>query len=175
MEPIEIFAQALSIIGMVINILSMQCKRTSGVITMLLVGSTFFGVSYLLLGSFAGAIMNIFSVFRSLLLLFDKRTRANSQLVLLLTVLLACSTVGLYLDGPIALLPLLGQLGGTIGMWQRNSAKLRLWQLFGSSPFWLINNILVFSIGGILCEVFVITSVLISIARYGWKNLKESD
>ena len=108
-------------------------------------------------------------------LLFDKRTRATSQLVLLLTVLLACGAVGLYLDGPIALLPLLGQLGGTVGMWQRNSAKLRLWQLFGSSPFWLINNILVFSIGGILCEVFVITSVLISIARYGWENLKESD
>ena len=175
MEPIEILAQALSIVGMVINITSMQCKKTHGVISMLLVGSTLFGISYLLLGSFAGAIMNIFSVFRSLLLLFDKRTRATSQLVLLLTVLLACSAVGLYLDGPIALLPMLGQLGGTIGMWHRNGAKLRLWQLFGSSPFWLINNILVFSIGGILCEVFVITSVLISIARYGWKNLKESD
>ncbi|MBO5897450.1 MAG: YgjV family protein [Clostridia bacterium] len=175
MEPIEILAQVLSIIGMVINILSMQCKKTRGVIAMILVGSTFFGVSYLLLGSFAGAIMNVFSVFRSLLLLFDKRTRANSQLVLLLTVLFACSAIGLYLDGPIALLPLLGQFGGTMGMWQRNSAKLRLWQLFGSSPFWLINNIIVFSIGGILCEVFVITSVLVSIARYGWKYLKVSD
>ena len=175
MEPIEILAQALSIVGMVINIASMQCKKTHGVISMLLLGSTLFGISYLLLGSFAGAMMNAFSVFRSLLLLFDKRTRARSQLVILVTVLFAFSAIGLYLDGPIALLPLLGQLGGTIGMWHRNGAKLRLWQLFGSSPFWLINNILVFSIGGILCEVFVITSVLVSIVRYGWKNLKESD
>ena len=174
MEPIEILAQALSIIGMVVNILSMQCKKTRGVIAMLLIGSTFFGVSYLLLGSYAGAIMNVFSICRSLLLLLDKRARAASQLVALLTVLAVCSAFGICLDGPIALLPMLGQLGSTIGMWGRNGAKLRLWQLLGSSPFWLINNIIVFSIGGILCEVFVITSVLVSIARYGWKNLKES-
>lgn len=175
MEPIEILAQVLSIVGMAINILSMQCKKTHGVISMMLVGSSFFGISYLLLGSVAGAMMNLFSVFRSLLFLFDKRTRASSQLVILLTVLLAFSAIGLYLDGPIAFLPLLGQFGGTMGMWQRNSAKLRLWLLFGASPFWLLNNILVFSIGGILCELFAIISVLVSIARYGWNNLKESD
>ncbi len=175
MEPIEIFAQALSIIGMVINILSMQCRRTRSVFIMLLAGSTFFGISYLLLGSFAGAVMNVYSVIRSVTLLLDKRDKHPVPLVLMLTVLLLCGGVGLYFDGPIALLPLIGQAGSTVGMWLRNGGKLRALQLSVSSPAWLINNILVLSIGGILCETFVIVSVLISIRRYGWRNLLNSN
>ena len=168
MEPIEIFAQALGIVGMAINILSMQCKKTRGVFAMLLVGGCFFAANYLLLGSYAGALMNVYSVLRSVYLLLDKRVRKVSQLVVMLTVLAMCGAVGLWLDGPIALIPLVAMVIATVGMWMRNGAKLRLVQLVAVSPLWLINNIIVFTIGGILCEVFVFTSVLVSIWRYGW-------
>ncbi len=171
----ELIAQALGIVGMGINILSMQCKKTSGVYTMLLIGGCFFTANYFLLGSYAGALMNVYSVFRSFYLLIDKRTRKPSQLVVLMSVLAACGAVGLYMDGPIALLPLVAHIAANVGMWQRNGAKLRLLQLVAVSPLWLVNNIIVFTIGGILCEIFVIVSVLVSILRYGWKNLKESD
>ena len=119
--------------------------------------------------------MNVYSVLRSVYLLLDKRVRKVSQLVVMLTVLAMCGAVGLWLDGPIALIPLVAMVIATVGMWMRNGAKLRLVQLVAVSPLWLINNIIVFTIGGILCEVFVITSVLVSIWRYGWKYLKESD
>ena len=175
MEPIEILAQALSIGGMAINIVSMQFRKTRGVFAMLLIGAFFFTASYVLLGSFASAVLNVFSIVRSVVLLIDKRERHPAQLLIMMSVLAVCAGVGLYLDGPIAFLPIVAQIGMSIGMWLRNSAKLRLAQIAVSSPLWLINNVIVFSIGGILCEVFVITSVLISIARYGWKNLKESD
>lgn len=174
MEPIEILAQALGIGGMVINIMSMQCRRTRGVFSVLLIGAFFFTASYVLLGSFASAVLNVFSIVRSLVLLVDKRDKHPAQLVIMASTLAVCAGVGLYLDGPVALLPIVAQIGMTYGMWLRNGAKLRLVQIAVSSPLWLVNNIIVFSIGGILCEVFVITSVLVSIARYGWKNLKES-
>ena len=179
MEPhaliVWLIAQAIGIIGMVINIFSMQCRKTSGVIIMLLIGSSFFGINYLLLGSYAGAVLNVFSVFRSLYLLSDKRKAKGDQLVVLSAVLLICGGVGIYFDGWIGLIPLLAQAAGTVGMWLRNGAKLRVLQLTLCSPLWLLNNVIVGSIGGIICEVFVISSVLISIARYGWKYLKESD
>ena len=175
MQPIEIFAQALGIVGMVINILSMQCKKTRGVIAMILVGSSFFGASYFLLGSYAGALMNVFSVFRSVYLLIDKHKARTYQMIVLMTVLIACGADGLYSDGWIALLPLFAQVATTLGMWFRNGAKLRILQITIASPLWLINNALVFAIGGFLCELFVIGSTLISIRRFGWKYLKESD
>jgi hypothetical protein len=172
---VELLGQALGIVGMVINILSMQCRKTSGVLTMLLIGGCFFTANYFLLGSYAGALMNVYSVFRSLYLLVDKRVRKPSQLVVLMSVLAVCGAVGLYYDGLIALLPLVAHIAANIGMWLRNGAKLRLLQLMIVSPLWLINNVIVFTIGGILCEIFVITSVLVSIWRYGWKALMASD
>ncbi len=175
MQPIEIFAQVLGMVGMVINILSMQCRKTRGVIIMLLIGSSFFGVSYFLLGSYAGALMNVFSIFRSVYLLVDKRKAKPSQIIVLMTVLVVCGAAGLYSDGWIALLPLFAQVATTLGMWFRNGAKLRILQITLASPLWLINNVIVFAIGGILCELFVICSTLISIRRFGWKYLKQSD
>lgn len=175
MSSLELIAQLLGIGAMVFVILSMQCRKTSGVITMLLIGGCFFAINYLLLGSYAGAVMNLFSVFRSLYLLFDKRKAATEQLVVLLAVLTVCGAIGVYLDGWVGLIPYFAQVAGTIGIWLRNGAKLRLLQLTLCSPLWLVNNLIVGSIGGIICEVFVISSVLVSIARYGWKYLKQSD
>ena len=175
MTPVELLAQALGIIGMAINILSMQCKRTRGVLAMLMIGGCFFTANYFLLGSVAGALMNVYSVLRSLYLLADRRVRKVDQLVVLMGVLLLFSSVGFYMDGPIAAITLVAQACANVGMWMRNGAKLRVIQLVAVSPLWLINNFIVFTIGGILCEIFVICSIFISIWRYGWKSLKQSD
>ena len=172
---LELLGQILGLCGMVINILSMQCKKTSGVIAMLLVGGCFFATNHFLLGSYAGAVMNIYSVLRSLYLLIDKRPHRRSQLITLMGALAACGVVSFWADGPIALLPLTAHVAANVGMWLRNAAKLRLLQLAAVSPLWLVNNFIVGTVGGILCEIFVICSILISIWRYGWKNLLQSD
>ena len=174
-EMIAVLAQVLSIIGMVLCVLSMQCRRTRGILIMMLASSVFFGSSFLLLGSYASAILNFSSIARSFLLLGDKRPRRPYQLILLCVMLAGCGAVGFYFNGWIALLPLIGQTGQTVGMWLRNGGKLRVLQLTVASPFWLVNNVLVHSGGGIATEVFNILSVLISIWRYGWKTLMQDE
>ena len=42
-----------------------------------------------------------------------------------------------------------------------------------NSPLWIVYDIIVGSWAGILDEVFSIGSMVISIARYGWKGLDE--
>ena len=51
---------------------------------------------------------------------------------------------------------------------------IRLSNLFCASPCWLIFDIIVGSIGGILNETILIVSILVSIYRYGWKGLGEN-
>lgn len=172
---VMIVAQVLSLFGMATNVLSMQCRKTKHVFILFLVGSVFFSASYLLLGSYASVVLNFYSIARSCYMLADKRARHPAQLIVMCIGLCVCGGVGFYLDGWIAIFPFLGQLGTTIGMWLRNGGKLRVLQLTMCSPSWLINNFLVHSIGGVLCELFVITSTVISIRRYGWKNLLQSD
>lgn len=47
--------------------------------------------------------------------------------------------------------------------------------MFINSPLWIIYDILVGSWAGILDEVVSEVSIIISIARYGWKNLDKID
>ena len=64
---------------------------------------------------------------------------------------------------------------GTICYWQNNAGKIRLGNLFGVSPCWLIYDCFSGSIGGICNEIFCITSILISVWRFGWKALLDPD
>ena len=67
----------------------------------------------------------------------------------------------------IALILFAAQGGGTVAMWTHNGKTMRIAQLCLVSPMWIVNNIYYFSIGGILCEVFNMVSVIISFVRFG--------
>ncbi len=60
----------------------------------------------------------------------------------------------------------------SIGYWTQNAQKIRLSQLFGS-PCTLLYDILVHTWGGAVCEAITILSIIISIVRFGWRNLGE--
>jgi hypothetical protein len=53
-------------------------------------------------------------------------------------------------------------------MWTRNGKTIRVSQLAVVSPLWLLYDLLIPtpSLGGILCEVFNIVSVIVSFVRF---------
>ena len=61
----------------------------------------------------------------------------------------------------------------TIAMYSDNGKYIRMAQLFISSPCWLIYNFVSGTIGGVICEVFVIASTVISIIRYGFDGFEK--
>lgn len=54
-----------------------------------------------------------------------------------------------------------------------NTRKIRISGMCINSPLWIVYDIIVGSWAGILDEEFSIGSMVISIARYGWKGLDE--
>ena len=60
------------------------------------------------------------------------------------------------------------QAAGTLAMWTKNGRIIRFAQLFVISPFWLLYDALIPtpSFGGVLCEVFNMTSVIVSFIRF---------
>ena len=63
----------------------------------------------------------------------------------------------------------------TFLMWKGNGKHIRYGQFFISSPSWIIHNIFNFSLGGILCEVFMMASVVISFIRFGKDGFEKGD
>ena len=66
------------------------------------------------------------------------------------------------------MLTLIAQVTSTFAMWTRDGKKIRISQLAVVSPLWLLYDLLIPtpSIGGILCEVFNMASVVISFIRF---------
>ena len=62
-------------------------------------------------------------------------------------------------------------IAATIGGYTYNARKIRIVGMLINSPLWIIYDIAVGSWAGILDEIVSEASMLISILRYGWKNM----
>ena len=78
-------------------------------------------------------------------------------------------------DNWASIFPILAMVIGTPLLWTRKPTVIRYTGLFLISPGWLIYNITVFSIAGIITETLNIGSILISFLRYkGFKNTENT-
>lgn len=70
-----------------------------------------------------------------------------------------------------SVLPVAANIAATIGGYTYSAKTIRMVGLRVNSPLWVIYDVAVGSWAGILDEAASSVSVLVSIARYGWKNL----
>lgn len=165
----EIIAQIAGLIAMAINIMAVQFKKPRQLFICRIIASALWGVNFLLLGSPTGAIINIVNIIRSIFLL---NPRTFTKPFLWVTVVLYGAAGLATMDYTLSLLLvldiliILSQWVDSVGMWTNDFRKIRYCQLFAISPVWLVHNILVFSIGGIITEVFTIISTVISLIRF---------
>lgn len=158
-----IVAQIIGIVAMIINILSFQCKKNRNLFIMIGIGSLLFSANFLMLGAYASAVYNIISIIRSSLTL--KKKFQNKYTFALLCVLYVAGMVFTYTN-PWSIVLFVAQIVQTWAMYFKDGGVIRKSQIFFVSPIWLINNIMVNSIGGIICEAFIITSAIISYFRF---------
>ena len=171
-QVIEFIAQAISIFATVVQIGSYQSKSNKGLFVAQGVAGFLFSVNFFLLGAYTAAVINLINILRSVLMAYGERHRH----VIIPITMCAIYTVAVAFtyEGWLSALLLLVQIGGTLSMWSADGAVIRIYQLFICSPAWLANNIIVFSLGGIITEAFSIISIIISIIRYGFAGLKRS-
>lgn len=165
----ETMGQVFGLVAMALNILAVQFKKPQQLFICRMVSSLLWALNFLLLGSPTGAIINLVNIVRSIFLL---REKTSTKPFLYMTILLYTVTGFLTMDYRLSVLLLVdiliivGQVADSIGMWTKNLRYIRRCQLFAISPIWLIHNILVFSIGGIITEAFTMISTLIAMYRY---------
>lgn len=160
-----IVAQIIGIVAMCFNIAAFQFKKSKNLLIIIGIGSLLFAINYTMLGSFASAGYNILSIIRSSAII-NKKTHNNIffAFMMLLYTAMAVFTYA----GPWSIVLFLTQPLQSYAMWYKDGGFLRKAQIFFISPIWLINNIFfAFTIGGIVCESFMIISAIVSFIRYG--------
>ena len=175
MEPIEIIAQAIGIVAMVFNILSYQGKKQKTVITLQLFGGLLFAVNFWMIGAKVGGILNVIAVIRALIFLFKDKLKADKWpwLAFFIATYLTSYILNFTVFGMeptarnllVELIPVIGTTAINVGFMLKDAAAVRKCALVGS-PCWLTYNVIVFSLGAILCEIFTLISVAIGMLRH---------
>ena len=175
----DFLAQATGIIAMGFNVFSYQCKSQKGLVTCQLFGTLLFAINYFMLGAVVGGFLDLIGAFRSVVFMFRKKFRADSiywvvffcafyvlTYILNFTVFGETFTIKTCL---LEILPVVSMITSTIAFYVGNAAVTRKLGYI-TSPTWLIYNFVIVAIGGIVCEVLCLCSVIIGIIRYDIKR-----
>ena len=170
MSPDYMLTQAVGLLGTVLFFLSYQCKSNKSLFRVQFVSYLFYTTHFLMLGAITGGISYVLKTVRSFCL-GSKSTFLKGKWMCFL--ICAMQMVALFFtwDGWISILPIAANIAATIGGYTYNARKIRVVGMFVNSPLWIIYNVAVGSWAGVLDELVTEASMIISIIRYGWKNL----
>lgn len=177
METKEIIGQIFGIFGLLMFVLSFQCKNSKKLVLVQGIGGMLFFINFMLIGAYGGALFNLTVLVRGLLYMKKGKKIWKPVLVeLMLTVAYVYSLTllkGDMLQIVLTTLPYVSLLVMSALMWKENGKLIRYFQIALLSPSWLIHNIFNFTLGGILAEVFNILSAIISLIRFKKNEEKE--
>ena len=170
----QLITQGVGFIATALQIGSFQCKSSRKLILMQLCGNTAFLIHMFMLGAYSGCISLLISVIRNFILA-NRRPWAYWKGWPWLLVAANLLGTAFTWDGIFSVLPCIAVVSLTVAGWSRNGKKIRIANILVASPSWLIYEIYAGSISGIITELITLGSVGVSVLRYGWKALDNTD
>lgn len=162
--------QIIGLIGTFLFFISFQCKSNKNLFRVQFVSYLCYTFHLLLLGSITGGISYILNTIRSLCL-GSQNEKLKSKKMCMLICTLQLVGMAFTWSGWISMLPVMANIAATNAGYSNNARKIRLAGMLINSPLWIVYDLIVGSWAGILDEVVSELSMIISIIRYGWKNL----
>ena len=157
-------------------LLSYQVKTNRRLFLVQTLGIVLFMLQFFMLGAFTGCLNLGIGVIRNLMCMRFKEWPWVRNKVWMVLFLAAFAAVTWYTwNGWISLFPLAGMSSCTVAFWTNNALNIRKANLFVASPAWIVYDVIVHSYAGILSEMITIGSILVSVWRFGWKNLGDPD
>lgn len=166
--------QGIGFTGTFLFFLSYQCKSNRQLFRVQFISYLCYTVHFLMLGAITGGISYILNAIRSFCL-GSKNASLKGKTMCVTLCLLQLVTLFLTWENWWSLLPVIANIAATVGGYTYNPRTIRAVAMAVNSPLWIIYNLIVGSWAGVLDEIITEASILISIYRYGWKNLDAVD
>ena len=166
--------QAIGFLGTALFFLSYQFRDNRTLFRVQFLSYLCYTVHLLCLGAVTGGVSYLINLVRSFCLGSDRPfLKGKGMCALLCAAQLAALAV--TWAGPLSLLPVAANIASTLGGYSHNPRKLRLAGMLVNSPLWIVYDVAVGSWAGILDEAVSEASMLVSILRFGWKELDRED
>lgn len=165
-----ILIQLIGFIGTGLFFASFQCKTNKNLFRIQFLSYLFYTLHLLLLGAVTGGISYVINTVRSFCL-GSRSDFLKSRTMCIIICGMQLIAMVVTWNGWISILPVAANIASTIGGYTHNARKVRVAGIFVNSPLWIIYNIIVGSWAGIVDEIISEASMILSIIRFGWKNL----
>lgn len=162
--------QAIGFLGTALFFVSFQCKNNKNLFKVQFFSYLCYTVHLILLGAITGGISYVINTFRSLCLGSSWKFARKKEMCVIIC-LMQMAALYVTWGGWLSLLPVAANIASTIAGYTHNPRKIRIGGMFINSPLWIIYDIFMGSWAGILDEIVSEASMIISVIRYGWKNL----
>ena len=167
---IYIVAQIIGLIAFVVSLIAYHKKDKKTILNNMVTSNILNLIHYLLLGAFSGCITKLLAIFRDYFIILKEKNKklSNSVYLIVFIILYIIATIFTY-NGILSILPLVAAIIYIIFIWDGNEVIIKKTAFF-CYFLWLIYNIFVLSIAGIVSNVISILSTLIAIL-----NAKKGD
>lgn len=166
-------------IGTAVYCFSFQQKKRKNIIFLNVISRLLFILQYLLLGAFAGAILDVLGALASYIA--GKKDVAFIQkhlkfIIVLLDVAIVAAGVILAVVNHswLDLIPVVAVLLHTGSFWLSRESTIRVVYLIGC-PFWLVYNFMTAAYGSMAGDLLSMGSIIIAMIRYRKKPIAEKE
>ena len=158
-----ILAQIIGFIAFFVSLIAYHRKDKKTILINMITANIINLFHYLLLGAYSGCITKLLAIFRDCFIILKKNCNnfLNYFYLIFFIILYIIASIFTFND-ILSILPLLAALIYTIFIWNGNELRLKK-IAFICYFIWLIYNIFVMSISGIVSNVISIVSTLIAI------------
>ena len=166
--------QLIGVAGTLLFFLSYQCRSNRNLFRVQLLSYLFYTAHLLLLGAVTGGVSYMINTLRSFCL-GSRWKFAHSRAMCVIICAMQLAALALTWSGWISILPVAANIAATLGGYTHNPRKIRIAGMFVNSPLWIVYDLCVGSWAGILDEAVTEGSMVLSIIRFGWKNLDREE
>lgn len=177
MSTTYVLSQILVVVAYVFLVLTYATKNRKILLMFSFGYLTVLSISLLLLEAYTGLAMNVFAILRNIVFLIqnkDKNAKYTTVDYLILAILLVvlCAFAGFTYKGIFSLLSPLSTICYTVSVWQRS---IPVYKILGipTSVLFLLYNVYIGSLFGIICEGVFLVIVIIENILYFTKRKKE--
>ena len=163
-------AQIIGFIAFGFSLLAYHKNKKNKILSTMIISNILNLIHYLLLGATSGCITKVLAIVRDIFIINKEKNKKLSSIYFLVLFIFIYIIISIYTyTNIISFLPLLSAIIYIIVIWNGNEFNIKKITLF-CYFLWLIYNIFVLSISGIISNIISILSVLIAIKNFKINN-----
>ena len=165
-----VIAQIIGAVALIILMLSFQRNEKKILLKYQTISSFLYAVQYAFLGAYTGCLMNLTCMVRNYIFNKYDKNRVPIYWLIIVVILMIAFSLMTYI-GIISLLPMFAVVLYSVAVWYGNLKLVRCTEVISCSLF-IIYNIRVLAITGLIATVIEMMAALIAIYRFDVKKLK---